>query len=125
MLYDDAEQLEVRYVISLAHHDVSIHGLDEQIPEGELWIKRNAICLTRKAFVPESQAPKASTAPFYLFSDNLSIKEDFYFAIVTKYPMIPMLLQPRNIFTSTTWSISSDGCTLPRNTSKRDGSMPL
>jgi hypothetical protein len=89
MLYDDAEQLEVRYVISLAHHDVSIHGLDEQIPEGELWIKRNAICLTRKAFVPESQAPKASTAPFYLFSDNLSIKEDFYFAIVNNLDKIP------------------------------------
>lgn len=82
MLYDDMEQLEVRYVISLAHHDVSIQGVDDNIPEGELWIKRNAICLTRKPFDPALQTSKASTAPFYLFSDNLSDKEDFYFAIV-------------------------------------------
>src|SRR3954469_20039720 len=37
MLYDDAEQLEVRHVISLGHHVVSIYGgEDENIPEGEL-----------------------------------------------------------------------------------------
>ena len=48
MLYDDANQVEVRYVISLAHHDVSIYGGEGEIPEGELWLKRNAISLSRR-----------------------------------------------------------------------------
>lgn len=83
MLYDDAEQIEVRCVISLAHHNVSIYSGGEKIPEGELWIKKNAICLTRK---PETisgdlESP-SSTMPFYFFSDRLSEKEDFYFAIL-------------------------------------------
>lgn len=82
MLYDDAGQIEVRYVISLAHHDVSISGARDDIPENELYTKRNAICLTRKPSIPEPQAPQNSTLPFYLFSENLSEKEDFYFAII-------------------------------------------
>lgn len=89
MLYDDSEQLEVRYVISLAHHDVSIYAGGDHISEPELWIKRNAICLTRKATIPESQVPQSSTLPFYLFSDNLSEKEDFYFAILRNLERIP------------------------------------
>lgn len=76
MLYDDSEQLEVRHVISLAHHDVSIYGGDEEIPEGELWIKRNAICLKRKTNV------EIESKPFYMFSENCSDKEDFYFALL-------------------------------------------
>lgn len=76
MLYDDSEQLEVRHVISLAHHDVSIYGGDEEIPEGELWIKRNAICLKRKRNVD------VESKPFYMFSENCSDKEDFYFALL-------------------------------------------
>lgn len=76
MLYDDSEQLEVRHVISLAHHNVSIFGGDEDIPEEELWIKRNAIRLKRKSNVD------LESKPFYMFSENCSDKEDFYFALL-------------------------------------------
>ncbi|KAL2866004.1 SMP domain-containing protein [Aspergillus lucknowensis] len=80
MLYDDANQVEVRYVISLAHHDVSIYGGDGEIPEGELWLKRNSISLSRRL---ESLGDLGGpTPPFFFFSENLSDKEDFYFAIL-------------------------------------------
>lgn len=83
MLYDDANQVEVRYVISLAHHDVTIcggEGGEGDIPEGELWLKRNAICLSRRL---ESLGDLGGpTPPFFLFSENLSEKEDFYFALL-------------------------------------------
>ncbi|KAG0154419.1 hypothetical protein PDIDSM_1801 [Penicillium digitatum] len=80
MLYDDANQVEVRYVISLAHHDVTIYGGEGDIPEGELWLKRNAICLSRRlASLGDLGGP---TPPFYLFSENLSEKEDFYIAML-------------------------------------------
>lgn len=89
MLYDDSDQVEVRYVISLSHHDVSIYGGGDYIPEGELWIKRNAICLSRK--LPQSDADGLSvpTLPFYLFSDNPSEKEDLYFAIIKNLEKFP------------------------------------
>ena len=77
MLYEDSEQLEVKHVISLEHHNISIYGGDGIIPEGELWIKRNAILLTRKARIEEG-----TSKPFFLFSDNCSEKEDFYFALL-------------------------------------------
>ncbi|KAK2878235.1 hypothetical protein FQN49_001036 [Arthroderma sp. PD_2] len=89
MLYDDAEQIEVRYVISLAHHNVSIYGGGDLIPEGELWIKRNAICLSRKDDGENIPGPRPPTLPFYLFSENLSEKEDFYFAILNNLDRIP------------------------------------
>ncbi|KAL3454045.1 hypothetical protein BJX65DRAFT_262712, partial [Aspergillus insuetus] len=80
MLYDDANQVEVRYVISLNHHDVSIHGGEGEIPEGELWLKRNAISLSRRLdSLGDLGGP---TPPFYFFSENLSEKEDFYFAML-------------------------------------------
>ena len=41
MLYDNEDQLDVRHVISLARYEVDIYAGGEQIPEGELWIKRN------------------------------------------------------------------------------------
>ena len=79
MLYDDAEQLDPRHVIFLEHHDVSIYGGEEVIPEGELFIKRNSIRLARKTDVENSiSSPK----PFYFFSENCSDKEDFYFALL-------------------------------------------
>ncbi|KAI1349939.1 hypothetical protein F5Y01DRAFT_287498 [Xylaria sp. FL0043] len=82
MLFDDDEQLEVRHVISLANHNVSIYSGGDRTPEGELFIKRNAIRLTRRAgkkdSTPDIQVPK----PFYLFSENCSAKEDFYFALL-------------------------------------------
>ncbi|KAK4149109.1 hypothetical protein C8A00DRAFT_38300 [Chaetomidium leptoderma] len=82
MLFDDDEQLEVRHVVSLAHHDISIYSGESVTPEGELWIKRNAICLSRRTdgweLGPDSQLSK----PFYLFSENCSAKEDFYFSLL-------------------------------------------
>lgn len=82
MLFDTEEQLEVRYVLSLAHHEVSIYGGGEDIPEGELFIKRNALCLTRKADAGEMTPDGTASKPFFLFTDNLSEKEDFYFALL-------------------------------------------
>ena len=79
MLYEDSEQIEVKHVISLELHDVSIYSGGYVIPEGELWIKRNAIRLTRKPGVGD---PSATSKPFFLFSENCSDKEDFYFALL-------------------------------------------
>ncbi|RVD90150.1 uncharacterized protein DFL_001126 [Arthrobotrys flagrans] len=82
MLYDDTEQVEVRHVISLTHHTVSIYGGEgEVIPEGELYIKRNAIRLSRKE-TSSSKNTSTPSKPFFLFSENCSDKEDFYFALV-------------------------------------------
>ncbi|RCI13910.1 hypothetical protein L249_8223 [Ophiocordyceps polyrhachis-furcata BCC 54312] len=80
MLFDDEEQLEVRHVISLAHHDVSIYSGGDATPEGELFIKRNALRLSRRPGASD-QTPAVSK-PFYLFSENCSAKEDFYFAML-------------------------------------------
>src|SRR6478609_3614640 len=82
MLFDDEQQIEVRHVISLAHHNVSIYSGGGVTPEGELFIKRNAICLSRKTIGSESTADSHLTKPFYLFSENCSAKEDFYFALL-------------------------------------------
>lgn len=82
MLYDDSEQVEVRYVIALAHYYISIYGGGPLIPEGELYIKRNAICLTKRAIEGEKGTDGQPSRPFYLFSDNCSDKEDFYLALI-------------------------------------------
>ena len=79
MLYEDSEQMEVKHVISLELHDVGIYGGEEVIPEGELWIKRNAIQLQRKAGIED---PTSTSKPFFFFSDNCSEKENFYFALL-------------------------------------------
>lgn len=86
MLYEDSEQIEVKHVISLELHDVSIYGGGEEIPEGELWIKKNAIRLTRKA---RFEDPASASKPFYLFSENCSDKEDFYFALLQNQEVEP------------------------------------
>ncbi|KAF7960539.1 hypothetical protein EAE96_000219 [Botrytis aclada] len=107
MLFDDDEQLEVRYVVSLAHHDVSIYsGLNDITPEGELFIKRNAICLSRKQGVGEMTADGKPSQPFYLFSENCSDKEDFYFALLrnqesdsTPKPPVPLQYDVKDIIT--------------------------
>ena len=85
MLYEDSEQLEVKYVISLGLHNVSIYGGGDEIPEGELWIKRNAIRLNRKVGLED---PASASKPFYLFSDNCSDKEDFYFALLQNQDVV-------------------------------------
>lgn len=82
MLFDDDEQLEVRHVVSLAHHDISIYSGEPVTPEGELWIKRNAIRLSRRTDGPELGPDSQVSKPFYLFSENCSAKEDFYFALL-------------------------------------------
>lgn len=83
MLFDDEEQLEVRHVISLAHHDISIYSGGDHTSEGELFIKRNALCLSRRITDRESVTDDSHTSkPFYLFSENCSAKEDFYFALL-------------------------------------------
>lgn len=79
ILFDDSEQVEVRYVISLAHRIVDLYAGGDAIPEGELWIKRNCIRLRRTHHATDSEA---ESRPFYLFSDNCSEKEDFYFALL-------------------------------------------
>lgn len=105
MLYDDAEQLEVRHVISLEHHNVSIYGGEEEIPEGELWIKRNSICLSRN---PRADDVGSISKPFYFFSENCSEKEDFYFALLqnqevkpgnAESPPRPQQFETKNIIT--------------------------
>lgn len=90
MLYDDEQQAEVRLVVPLALYTVAIDGGGEPIPEGELYIRRNAIRLTRRP--PATGDPSAAALsaafdengplPFYMFSDNCSVKEDFYLALV-------------------------------------------
>lgn len=82
MLFDDDEQLEVRHVISLAHHDISIYSGGDGTPEGELFIKRNALCLSRKRDGTDQASDGQVSKPFYLFSENCSAKEDFYFALL-------------------------------------------
>lgn len=79
ILFDDSEQVEVRYVISLAHRIVDVYAGGDAIPEGELWIKRNCIRLRRARHAADSEA---ESRPFYLFSENCSEKEDFYFALL-------------------------------------------
>ncbi|CAL3968090.1 unnamed protein product [Diplocarpon coronariae] len=82
MLFDDDEQLEVRHVVALAHHEVSIYSGGDETPEGELFIKRNALCLSRRTDVGEATPDGKASKPFFLFSENCSEKEDFYFALL-------------------------------------------
>ncbi|KAK4139345.1 uncharacterized protein C8A04DRAFT_33193 [Dichotomopilus funicola] len=101
MLFDDDEQLEVRHVISLSHHNISIYSGEPVTPEGELYIKRNAICLSRRASEPPLSPDGQLSKPFYLFSENCSAKEDFYFAmlrnqeqaVATEGPEVPTPIQ--------------------------------
>ncbi|KIX05148.1 uncharacterized protein Z518_06020 [Rhinocladiella mackenziei CBS 650.93] len=79
MLYDDIQQMEVRYVISLEYHDVDVYAGGEEIPEGELWIKRHSIRLKRKK---TRAGDHSHSLPFFLFGESLSEKEDFYHALL-------------------------------------------
>ncbi|KHO00954.1 uncharacterized protein MAM_01732 [Metarhizium album ARSEF 1941] len=107
MLFDDEEQLEVRHVISLANYDISIYSGGDVTPEGELFIKRNALCLSRRQVGQEKpDADGQVLKPFYLFSENCSAKEDFYFALLRNQvqtfgfdsnPPIPKGFEVKNI----------------------------
>ena len=79
MLYDDDAQLEVRHVVSLAHHDIDIYGGEEVLPEGELFVKRNCIRLKANK---SSEDLVSKPKPYYLFTDDCSTKEDFYTALL-------------------------------------------
>jgi len=98
--------LEVRYVLSLEHHDISIYSGGERIPDGELFIKRNALCLSRKTNAGEMTADGIPSKPFFLFADNTSDKEDFYFAMLKNQerkpdavnnPPIPLQFDVKNM----------------------------
>ena len=88
MLYDSPAELEVRHVISMAHHSVSLSdgdGDDEAMPDSDLFIKRTAILLKPRTSSAIDDVIKGSSPqpkPFYLFSSNCSEKEDFYHALV-------------------------------------------
>jgi hypothetical protein len=108
MLFDDEEQLEVRHVVSLAHHSVSCYSGGEETPEGELFIKRNALCLARRTDVGEITPDGKPSKPFFLYSENCSAKEDFYFAMLrnqernpdSKYnPPVPLQYDVKDIIT--------------------------
>lgn len=82
MLYDDEQQKDPRHVVSLALYSVSIYGGGDKIPEGELYIRRNAICLSRKDAAVDTSLDETTGLPFYFFSENCSNKEDFYLGLV-------------------------------------------
>lgn len=108
MLFDDEEQLEVRHVVSLAHHAISCYSGGDETPEGELFIKRNALCLSRRTDVGEVTPDGKPSKPFFLYTENCSAKEDFYFAMLrnqerkleSKYnPPIPLQYDVKDIIT--------------------------
>ncbi|KAI7421905.1 hypothetical protein KC332_g27 [Hortaea werneckii] len=107
MLYDSAAQLEVRHVISLAHHSVSLSegesldgDGDEIMKDADLFIKRTAIVLSPiHAPNVQQQVAGARPKPFFLFSSNCSEKEDFYHALLSTRdpPPVPQLLLPEQV----------------------------
>lgn len=96
MLYNSPAQLEVKHVISLAHHTVSLSdgdGDDADIVDPELFIKRTAIVLRPKLSATNGTLGHGTSAqpnPFYLFSANCTEKEDFYHAIVLAQSPAPV-----------------------------------
>ncbi|CAK7563917.1 MAG: hypothetical protein SEPTF4163_001799 [Sporothrix epigloea] len=94
ILFDDDQQVDVRHVIKLADHDVKIYSGADVVPEGELFIKRNAIQLEPK----NHQRAKAHNAPapqpWFFYCENCSEKEDFYFSLIRSQENAP---QPREI----------------------------
>lgn len=100
MVYDSPAQVEVKHVISLANHSVSLQSgtidesdMDERmIPESDLFIKRTAIVLT-PVELPSGALQQASTAPpkpFYLFSATNIEKEAFYHALLASRSSPPV-----------------------------------
>lgn len=79
LLFDTADQLEIRHVISLSHHTIDLYAGGEPMTEGDLFIKRHCIRLSQSASFDSFQAV---SKPFYLFSDNCHDKEDFYHALL-------------------------------------------
>lgn len=84
MLYENSDQVEVKYVIAIEQYDVSIYSGEDDIQEGELWIKRNAVMLSKKASIGGE-----TSKPFFFFSENCSDKEDFYVALLQNQEQRP------------------------------------
>ena len=112
MLYDSPTQMEVRHVISLAHHSVCLtegpplpRSEEQQeyernvMKDGDIFIKRTAILLT-PIELPNGhlQSKNTLTKPFYLFSSTCSEKEDFYHSLLytRERPPIPEPLEPND-----------------------------
>ncbi|KAF2724646.1 hypothetical protein K431DRAFT_281602 [Polychaeton citri CBS 116435] len=107
MLYSSSAQVEVKHVISLAHHTVSLSEGDESAPgqhtdqepmqESDLFVKRSAILLTptNSPHIRRVSSPR----PFYLFIANCSDKEDFYHSLLAaqSQPPKPLSLQPEHL----------------------------
>ncbi|KAK9370960.1 hypothetical protein V1509DRAFT_607403 [Lipomyces kononenkoae] len=83
-LYDSPEQMNVQQVIVLANHNIGLWPPD--CPDGQLFIRRNAICLTpkrSKIIADELESiPGPPKNAYFLFSDNCPEKEEFYFAML-------------------------------------------
>ena len=99
MLYDNAEELEVRHVIFLPHYNVDIYASEDQVSEGDLFVKRNCIRLTKKKSDDELTS---NARPYFMFSDNTSEKEDFYHALLqnqdsTDEAVTPLLFDPSHL----------------------------
>jgi len=106
MLYDSPAQIEVRHVVSLAHHSISLseggepEREDNTMADGDLFIKRTAIVLTPIHHANGHDRPQSTRSkPFYFFSSNCSEKEDFYHALLTTRipPPIPQPLPAEDI----------------------------
>ncbi|TKA65975.1 hypothetical protein B0A55_10877 [Friedmanniomyces simplex] len=108
MLYDSAVHTEVRHVISLAHHTISLTDGEQVIlPDSDLFIKRTAIVLTPlHAISPngnqsrsQAQLSAPRPKPFYLFSSTCIEKEDFYHALLSTRasPPIPQPIAPEDM----------------------------
>ncbi|GAB7359577.1 hypothetical protein MBLNU230_g6764t1 [Neophaeotheca triangularis] len=101
MLYDSTAQVDVRHVISLAHHNISVSEGEPtpaeraagvtggKILEGDLFIKRAAIVLTPTSVHNGGLDSSRAAKPFYLFSSDCSEKEDFYHALLAASPDPP------------------------------------
>ncbi|KAK9459055.1 uncharacterized protein V1516DRAFT_680808 [Lipomyces oligophaga] len=80
-LYDSPEQMNVQQVIVLANHAVFIWP--PNVPDGQLYSRRHAVCLAPKSKLPAELDPNDPPRhAYFLFSENCSEKEDFYFAIL-------------------------------------------
>ncbi|CAK7240304.1 MAG: hypothetical protein STHCBS139747_001742 [Sporothrix thermara] len=94
ILFDDDQQVDVRHVIKLADHDVRIYSGADVVPEGELFIKRNAIQLVPKNHERAKAHNAPAPQPWFFYCENCSEKEDFYFSLIRSQENAP---QPHEI----------------------------
>ena len=116
-LFDNEEQLDCWAAIEITAHDVGINPSDGTL-DGELFVKRNAICLRPKAVEGNSalaahQANEETThdmqaskpMPWFLFVKVNSDKEDWYHSLVMASKLAggsatsnPVLAKDRSMF---------------------------